>query len=342
MKKILVIGQGIAGVLLAWELRRRGAQVQVADAGFPDGASHIAAGIINPVTGKRYVKSWRFDEFWPAAKTAYQALEQALDVPLLHEFSIVRLLSATQEINDWSARCALPDYAGHLSEIARSNEWASLIRPGFHPAEICRAARVAFANLLPAFRKMAAAEGFLKSERLEYQDIEKLATEYDHLIFCEGWRGQANPFFAHLPWQPAKGEVLLIRIDHPDAAGIRQMLKKNILLAPLGDGLFWAGANYDWAFEDAEPTEAGKNFVLNELHAMLDRPFEIVGHLASVRPSVKDRRPFVGLNAEDERMGIFNGLGAKGALLAPFWAAHFARHLLEQAPLERAVDIRRF
>jgi hypothetical protein len=35
-------------------------------------------------------------------------------------------------------------------------------------------------------------------------------------------------------------------------------------------------------------------------------------------------------------------LGSKGGLLAPYWAAQLAAHLLEGAPLEPDADIRRF
>jgi hypothetical protein len=41
------------------------------------------------------------------------------------------------------------------------------------------------------------------------------------------------------------------------------------------------------------------------------------------------------------KIGIFNGLGTKGGLLAPYWAQHFAQHVLQGIPLDPQVDIRR-
>ena len=96
--KILIVGQGIAGTLLAWSLRRRGAKVHIADVALPGHSSRAAAGIINPVTGKRFVKSWRFDEFFPVAKNIYQQLEQELGITFWEERPTLRLLGTPEEL----------------------------------------------------------------------------------------------------------------------------------------------------------------------------------------------------------------------------------------------------
>jgi len=340
--KILLIGQGIAGTMLSWALKRRGVQVFLADAALPGSASSVAAGIINPVTGKRFVKSWRFDEFFPAAQSAYQLLENELNIKVWSEQSILRLLATPEEANDWSARCALPDYADFLRESGDAGSWAGLVKPGFKFGIIQRAARVDFQKLISAFRQKAISSGIFLEKKLDYQEVEHLASEYDSIIFCEGYRGQENPFFPDLPWQLAKGEALLIRFQDERASAIGEMLKKTMTLVPVGDNLFWAGGSYQWHFPDLLPSEGEKTFILNHLKEMLAAPFEIVGHVAGVRPTVKDRRPFIGQSRVNSNIFIFNGLGTKGALLAPFWAEHFAAHILVGKQLDAEVDVRRF
>ena len=113
-------------------------------------------------------------------------------------------------------------------------------------------------------------------------------------------------------------------------------------LVPVGDNLFWAGGSYQWHFPDLLPSEGEKQFILKHIEEMLAAPFEIVGHVAGVRPTVKDRRPFIGQSVLHSKVFIFNVLGTKGALLAPFWAEHFAKHLLQGTSLDSMVDIRRF
>ena len=340
--KFLLIGQGIAGTVLAWALKKQGAQVYIADGNLPGGSSLAAAGIINPVTGKRFVKSWRFDDFFPAAKSAYQDLEKDLNTRIWSEQPIVRLLNTPGEANDWSARCALPDYADHLSESDDAGDWTEMIRPGFRFGLIRRAARVDFPALISAFRTKVVAEGVFLQKNIEYEAIEGLTDEYDGIIFCEGYRGQENPFFPNLPWQLAKGEALLLRFHTESAGKAGQMLKKNMTLVPVGDNLIWAGGSYQWHYPDLLPSENEKTYILSHLAEMLGAPFEIVGHVAGVRPTVKDRRPFLGRSPLHPNVLIFNGLGTKGALLAPYWAEHFAEYLIRERPLDKEVDIGRF
>ncbi len=343
MKKIIVVGQGIAGTALSWALLQRGAQVRLVDACLPTSASSVAAGIINPVTGKRFVKSWRADELLPVARAFYQSLEQALGVPVWHEVSILRLLSSVQESNDWSARCALPDYLDWIGECPDAGDWSAFLQPGFSIGEIRNAARVDFSSLLPAFQQRARQEGFFEAQTLDYQEVEQRLEGFDAIIFCEGWRSQDNPFFPELAWQLVKGEAFLLRFPGGQEVGrLRQMIKKEALVAPLGDGLFWAGGTYNWTFEDELPTPGERDILLARLHDILTVPFEVVAHRAAVRPATKDRRPFLGRSRANGKIGIFNGMGTKGALLAPYWAGHFANHLLHGSPLDPAVDIRRF
>jgi len=337
--RILVVGQGIAGTVLAWTLRRRGVEVQVADAGFPHQSSGIAAGIINPVTGKRYVKTWRYDDFSPVARSVYQAMEAEWGLRIWHDQVILRLLENPQECNDWSARIADPDYTALLGERPDAGAWAGHLVPGFAVGEIRGAARINFGALLAAFRDSALSDGTFLPENLRYEDVLSLAADYDCLVFCEGYRGAANPFFPNLPWQLSKGEAMLLRLKN--APHPVEMLKKTLLLTPVGDDLYWVGASYNWTFEDNGPTDAEQNFLEERLRHFLQTPYEVVQRMGAVRPTVRDRRPLLGAGPLSSNIFIFNGLGTKGALLAPYWAQHLADHLLTGTPLDREVDVRR-
>ena len=75
---------------------------------------------------------------------------------------------------------------------------------------------------------------------------------------------------------------------------------------------------------------------------LLRVPFEITGHQASVRPSVKARRPFVGMRTDMPNVGIFNGLGTKGVMLSPYLSKHFTNHLLKKEKLMPEIDIAQY
>ena len=57
----------------------------------------------------------------------------------------------------------------------------------------------------------------------------------------------------------------------------------------------------------------GKKILENKLNAILDVNFITIDHFAGIRPATKDRRPFIGTHPEFKNIGIFNGLGSKGA-----------------------------
>ena len=334
MTKILIIGQGIAGTLLAWSLRRKGLEVHLADGNLAGGSSIAAAGIINPVTGKRFVKSWRFDEFYPMAKSVYQQLEQELGIPIWEDRPTLRLLGTAEEANDWSIRCAQEEYAEHLGETSDPGAWGPLLKPGFRFGVIRKSARANLPALVAGYRKLAQDQQFFMEKTVDYQSIDALLKTYHQVVFCEGWRATGNPYLPETAFRVSKGEALIIRFPAHAVSGkppaenplsnTFDMLKKTMLLVPLGDDTFWVGSTYRWHFEDTLPGTEGRDYILSYLHEMFEAPFEIVNHVAGIRPTMVDRRPVVAQSSINSKVFIFNGLGTKGALLAPFFAEQLA------------------
>ena len=245
-------------------------------------------------------------------------------------------------MNDWSARCSQEDYQSYLSEPKQAGGWEPLLKTGFHFGEIHKAGRVDFPSLLAGMCSKWIKEGCYWEKTISPEQVPHQFNTFDKVIFCEGFRSMDNPYFPDLNWRVAKGEALIIRFpEHPDSAFLQHMLKKTAIVAPLGDGLFWVGGTYQWHFPDLEPSEGERNYLLEHLCQMVDAPFEIIRQVAAVRPTVKDRRPLLGESPVLPNVYLFNGMGTKGALLAPFWAEHFANYLLEGVSLDPEVDIKR-
>lgn len=74
----LIIGQGLAGTLLGFELMKAGNSVHYIDAPDFRKASNVAAGLINPVVFRRLTKSWMVDELYPHMLKTYADLENLL------------------------------------------------------------------------------------------------------------------------------------------------------------------------------------------------------------------------------------------------------------------------
>ena len=52
----IIIGQGIAGSMMAHTLLSRGKNILVIDQFHPNSSSNIASGVVNPITGRKMVK----------------------------------------------------------------------------------------------------------------------------------------------------------------------------------------------------------------------------------------------------------------------------------------------
>ena len=68
---VLIVGQGIAGTVLSYKLSQRNISHKVLDNNHQSAATHAAAGLINPITGRNYVKSWMIDDLLPEACLLY-------------------------------------------------------------------------------------------------------------------------------------------------------------------------------------------------------------------------------------------------------------------------------
>ena len=63
---------------------------------------------------------------------------------------------------------------------------------------------------------------------------------------------------------------------------------------------------------------------------------------ATKRPTVADRRPLIGEHPVFKNLYIFNGLGTKGVMNAPFFANMLTQYIFDHTELHPEVDIKRF
>ncbi len=340
--RILIVGQGIAGTTLAWALMRRKATVYIADGNLPHSASLSAAGLINPITGKFYAKTWRYDDFFPVARRFYRDMEAALHLSSLWtEVRVLRVLDTPKALNDWALRMTNPTYAGLVGMSSEAEPWSEYLCKAYPLGETRGAARVDFSKLLTAFRKYMTERGLFIPQNLSPEAVLAMAMDYDAVVFCEGWRGALNPFFPTALWQLTFGEALLVRFLSPHLPHLRDVLKKGLLLVPVKNGVVWAGGTYRrWSPPEPIP-QPNSTAMVQTLQQLLHPSFELLRTMGGIRPTVRDRRPLLGGSPVQSAFFLFNGLGTKGALLAPHWAEHMADHLLRGSALDREVSLSR-
>ena len=308
--------------------------------------SKIAAGIWNPVVFKRLTKSWMADDVLPVMLKFYKKYQDLSSEIFLTDRNIVKLFSEQQEIELWRKKSTgelntyldKTIYQTHPSLNLKINEL------GFSKVLSCGNLDVnAFLNYSRNYLK--AQNSFLE-ERFDHDSLSVLETiSYktlvaSNIIFAEGHLIKNNPFFSYIPTKPAKGEIISFATN--DLGTGNEIINKNGFLMRIKIDEYKMGATYSWDDQTDIPTKEGLKQLETKLKKMIDVPYAITQHQAGVRPSVIDRRPILGIHPTYKNIFVFNGLGTKGVMLAPYFAEHMAQYLQKKIKLIPEVDVARF
>jgi len=326
----LVVGQGLAGTMLAFELHRRGKDFVVVDAPSGEKASRVAAGIINPVVFRRLTKSWLVDNLFPVLKNTYRELEELLSCPLLHPLKIDKILGK-EEAPFWRSKAAENDLKSYIHPEPNDNFQKDGIVSPYGVGQVFNAFRVDLPLLIDRFREFLIQENRFIGKKLDTDDVIRKNGKVQwknitaqKIIFCQGFRASDNPLFQQVKFKHTKGQVLDLEIPGLE---ITDMVNKGMFVLPLSENRFRAGATYRWEFLDTKPEEEATLDLSEKLEKIVKLPYTITKERAGIRPTAHDRRPVIGLHPDYPEIGIFNGLGSKGAMLAPWFAREFARFL---------------
>ena len=216
-------------------------------------------------------------------------------------------------------------------------------------SEVMQSGNLDTGIFLTSFRNYYNERELLLEERFDYKQmvISENSVTYknivaEKIIFCEGYKALENPYFSWLPFKLTKGEIITIKLNGNHVIPIDKVINKGVFILPLGNNTYKVGATYEWQDLSQLPTEKGKSDLIEKLQKVLKVPFEITDHQAGVRPTVSDRRPLIGLHPDHPSLAVFNGLGTKGVMLAPYFAKQFVNFLEHQLPLDKEANINRF
>ncbi len=345
----IIVGQGLAGTILAHTLLNQNKTITIIDSPDLSKTSKVAAGLYNPVVFKRLVKSWLAEELLGHMNEFYPKAQELLNAKFYFKKNIVKPFSEEHEKVLWLKKTG-EDIGKYLSKTIETGFLTDIIHNRIGTGEVVEAGNIDTNVFLDESRNFFKANNILLEEEINYDllTISENSITYkgitaNKLIFCEGHKATSNPYFSWLPFKLTKGETLTVRIPELHLQNVAsKVLNKGVFILPLGEGLYKVGATYEWEDLTETPTEKGKLFLIDQLSKLLKVPFEIIDHQAGIRPTVKDRRPLIGLHPDYPSLGIFNGLGTKGVMLAPYFAQQFADYLENSTPMNKEVDIERF
>lgn len=319
-KPYLIVGQGLAGTILAHHFHEAQIPFQIWDSPLHFNSSYAAGGIFNPVTGRKLEKTWLADDLFPYLFEFYTRLEKHLNTSFFHPMPLFRPY-ANDEMKGWLEE--RKDQINHeFLDWTDQGVWVS------------QAGWVDVATLLRRSKSYFESQGIYFLRTYQEQDF----ANFEKVIFCEGFHAVQNPLWSKLPFLPAKGELIRFKSDMPSSEYI---LNKNGFILPLRDGHFKVGATYRWDEFSQTPTDSSREELIGKLTSMGVSKFEFLDTFVGIRPATQDRRPFVGFLPE-KPLGIFNGFGSKSVSISPYFAKAFIQEIQGEKELDFEVSIRRY
>jgi len=341
--KYLVVGQGIVGTFMSYHLDKAGiTYLLVNDESLPS-ASSVASGVMNPVTGRRIVQTWMIETLLPYAVNAYSAIQQKLNIQIIQNAPVI-LLHPSEQMKDSFEYRTQHDNIYLLRQDP--THWTPYFNAPFGVGGIDDCYWIDINKMLQSWRNYLITNQHYLNAHFDSKEVifsEKNVrwknVTAEKIIFCDGIASSQNPYFSSLPFAPNKGEALIVKIP---GLPNKNIYKNNISVIPWKDDLFWVGSNYEWTFQDSNPSIAFKEKMIESIDKFLKLPYEIVDHIAGIRPTNTQRRPFVGVHPTQCQLAICNGMGTKGCSLAPYFTAQLLAHLEYGAPVEAEASILRF
>ena len=340
----IIVGQGICGTFLSNCLLNTGNSVLVIDSYNPYSASFTASGVINPVTGRRIVRTWMIEDLLPNAINAYKALEQQLQHAIISQCNVLDFHPTPQMQDAFLKR--MQNEIDYLKIPENTNDWQHYFRYNYGVGEIQPCLLIDLHTLLINYRKSLLHQNALLDEVFDWnqcvvspEQVEYKNIKAKKIICCEGVAGLQNPYFNRLPYATNKGEALIVSVP---GLPRQHIYKQGISIVPWKEDLFWIGSTYEWNYTNLAPNESFRKKTEEQLRYWLKIPFTIIDHVVAERPANIERRPFVGFHPVHTSVGVLNGMGTKGCSLAPYFAQQLAQHLTQELPILPEADIKRF
>nr|WP_319400113.1 FAD-binding oxidoreductase [uncultured Carboxylicivirga sp.] len=343
---ILIIGQGLAGTVLSYQLVKKNINHLVIDIPLTNTATKVAAGLINPIGIKRMVKSWNVDILLPYAKEFYSEIESFLKHRFFYPTVMDKIYGET-DLDFWTHRYQKAQLHAYIETNPTSQPLPKEIKAPYGFGRITEGARLDMQEFLKAYRSFLISSNlliedefsekdlYIKNKIIEWKDIRA-----NKIIFCRGEADARSSFFDTLNFRNTKGELLDVEIP---GLKLNNILLKGLFVLPTEKHRFKIGATFQHEWNNLLPTMSKKEELLDKWALISDLPLNINKQLTGIRPTMHDRRPVIGFLPHQTNIGIFNGLGSRGGLLAPYLAHQFVNEIIHHtSTLFKEVKIDRY
>lgn len=351
--KVTIVGAGIVGAAIAYELGSRGVQVCLVDVGSGQGATQASAGVLAP-----YIEghSPSLLQLGLSSLSQYDSFVSRVSADAGRPVEYRRLGTLQVARTDDEARrlkeAAVALDASRVSHAYLDGREARALEPALSE-EVCGALRVpeqgyvGVASLMSALQAAVARQGaklvnarvtgIVRSGggdvRVETEEDSGAAEALsaDAVVVAAGsWSG-AIPMSPAVspPVRPVRGQLLQLRFPEPPLAYV--IWGEAVYLVPWEDGVVLVGATVEDVGFDARVTVAGVRQLLDAAEALIPATASALldGARAGLRPGTPDQLPIIGPAPTMPGVYFATGHYRSGVLLAPLTASMIADVVLD-------------
>jgi len=360
MKKVIVIGAGIAGASAAYQLAKSGAEVVVIDRNDKGQATDAAAGIICPWLSQRRNQAWY--RLAKAGARFYPELIQELENEGETDTGYARVGALSihkdlDKIDKMEERAYVRrEDAPEIGEIARLDEAGTherfpLLAEGYHAVHISGAARVDGRALRNALLRSAQRNGTVIMEgdaALQYESnrvtgvaVGSASYRADEVVVCAGaWANELlQPLGISFKVSYQKAQIMHLQVDGRLETGSWPVIipPTDQYLLAFEQQKIVIGATHENNVEgyDTSVTPGGIQEIVNKgldlAPALANSVFQEVR--VGFRPFTPGFLPVIGAVPGWQGLLTANGLGSSGLTMGPFIGSQLAKLALNM-PLD--------
>lgn len=310
-----VVGDGIVGSLLVYELIKAGYKVLWWAPDNPKSSLYSGA-ILNPVAGKHlYINPSSLARYKESVQY-YKDLEVALQCRFLETYDIYFLEKTKEAIVEH-------EYVQRSTIILDDEKLESIV--------VKESYKINQKLLFSALRRHNCMNATLEHNLFDLDSLDLNNLVYqnyklNNLVFTQGVSGFDHPLFEPLPFTTNYGNVI---IAHIDGLILKDILDFGFMrMIPLGNQHYWCGGNYIWRSPDAQD----KIFFEQQLLMIQKKYFpnnnlHILNHEVVPRPTIAGQQPLIQKSYQSDHIFRINGLGTRGFSYSPTLVQQFVKNL---------------